>query len=447
MKYRRITKIKSLFTGLVNRDRKDDSMDTPNLKFTMSEELLEFIRDVKLYNRPGIHTFSDTIKVSKGTFINFFAKVKFLVERLSNSSAYYANLYDTQYRIMKIPDMSVRGGRMFGRVYIEHGIGTELSFHNDECFIRLIMNPTLMLESRKPGFSASTYNYMRIAHSDDTDYDELSEVIENFFRKWEIPEFMHKYVTFNRADICMDIDMADFDIAKYIYYLRLVPKNNLSFRDMKFDDPDEYARHLLLYNSSQRAFSVYDKIYEEFENYNAVIDGNIMRIKFHLKSPHSTNLMKELNGMMATHCTSIIDMVSMLNLLAPIILPGAFDSLFPSGDFIKRQFAIRYLKLTEDCSPEAVRKIILDNDRTKRLVTYKGVVDKCKEIKSSNCVAYRRTQALKEKFNVAPYWLRPSEEGKYVILPSLPHLIGYTISKDEKAQNEIKNLWNICKYF
>lgn len=419
-------------------------MDMPNLKFSMSEELLEFIENVKLYNRPGLHTFSITIRVTKGTFIKFFAKVKFLVERLSISSDYYAWLFDTQFRNRMIPDISVRGGQIFGKVHIEYGIGTEMSYHDDQCFIRLIINPTLLLESKKPNFDPSKYNYMRIAHSSDIDYDDLSEELTRFFKKWEIPEFMHRHVTFNRADICMDIDMADLDIAKYIYYLRLVPKNNLSFRDKRFE-PDEYARHLLLYNSSPRAFSVYDKIYEEFENYNAVIDGNIMRIKFHLKSPASTNLMKDLNEMMATHCTSIIDMVSMLNLLAPILLPGAFDSLFPSGDFIKRGFAIRYLKLTEDCSLKAARKIILDNDHTRRIVTYKGIVDKCKEIKYSNRAEYHRIQALKERFNVAPYWLKPSEEGKYVILPSLPHLIGYTISKDEQAQSEIKMLWNICE--
>lgn len=419
-------------------------MDMPNLKITMIGELLERIRDVKLYNRPGVHAFSITIRVSKGTFIKFFARVKFLVERLSKSNPYYKILHDTQFGNKFIPNKYIRGGEIFSRVYIEHGIGTELSYHDDIGHIKLIINPTLVLASNQPGFSQSTYNYMKIAHDYDTDWTKLSEILDKFFEKWEIPECRHQESTFYRIDTCMDIDMADLDISKYIHYFRLVPKNALVYKDIHFE-PDEASKHLMICND-RRAFSVYDKVYEQFENHNVIYQGNIMRLKYHILNPRSNDIINNLHNVFHINCRSVIDIMDALTTLSPVILPGAFDSVFPSGDFIQRDYALHYLMDAPDYKTAHINKIIKGNDAMIGSETYEEVERRCKEVSRDQSNTYYRLRHTREICNIAPLWIDEDEDISNSMIASLPHLIGYVISKDEWTYNRIKSLWNMCKY-
>lgn len=444
MKYRRITKIKSLFTGLVNRDRKGDSMDTPNLQPVMNKNLLEYLRYVKLYNRPGVHTFSITVRVSKGAFIKFFAKVKFLVERLSKYNGYYKILHDTQFGNKIIPNKYVKGGEIFNRVYIENGIGSELSFHDDIGFIKLIINPTLVVASKQPGFSKSKYNYMQIAHDYDTDWRLFSEILDDFFEKWEIPECRHQESSLRRIDVCMDIDMANLDIAKYIYHLRMVPKNALCYKDFKFD-PEEASKHLVIYNRN-RAFSVYDKVCEQFENYKVVYDGNIMRLKYHFLNPKSSNLIRNLDDVFHIHCTSFTKIVETVTTLAPIIIRSSFDDAFQSGDFVKESYGLFYLLGNPERRVSQIKRIIRSNNQFRGIETYEDIERKCNEMRNENLNRYYRMRRyMQDAYNIAPLWLNEDVEHTFS-LPSLPHLIDYVMSKDEWSRNQIESLWNFRDY-
>ena len=439
MKYRRITIIKSLFTGLVNRDRKDQSMDTPNLQPVMNKNLLEYIKNVKLYNRPGVHTFAITVRVSKGAFIKFFAKVKFLVGQLSKYNGYYKILHDTQFGNKMIPNKYVKGGEIFNRVYIEHGIGSELSYHDDLGFIKLIINPTLVVASKQPGFSQSTYNYMQIAHDYDTNWRLFSEILDDFFERWGIPECRHQESSIKRIDVCMDIDMANLDIEKYIYHLRMVPKNALVFKDVNFD-PEEARKHLTIYNRN-RAFSIYDKICEQFENHKVIYDGNIMRLKYHFLNPRSSDLVKNLNDVFHIRCVSFVDLVELVTALAPIIIRSTFDDVFPSGDFVKESYSVYHLLRNPERRKSQIEKIIRSNNQFRGIDTYEDIERKCKEMISKSNMKYYKMRRMKEAYNIAPLWLNEDEERNFVI-PSLPHLIDYVASKDKWTSNRIESLWN-----
>lgn len=417
-------------------------MDMPNLQPVMNKNLLEHIKDVKLYNRPGVHTFAISIRVSKGAFIKFFAKVKFLVGRLSKYNGYYKILHDTQFGNKIIPNKYVKGGEIFSKVNIEHGIGTELSYHDDIGHIKLIINPTLVVASNQPGFSQSTYNYMRITHDYDIDWKIFSEILDDFFEKWEIPECRHQESSLRRIDVCMDIDMANLDISKYIYHLRMVPKNTLLYKDFKFD-LEEASRHLMVYNQ-HRAFSVYDKVYEQFDNHNVIYDGNIMRLRYQFLNPKSSNLIKNLDDVFHIRCTSFVKIVEMVAALAPIIIRSNFDDTFPSGDFVKESYGLFYLLGNPERRVSQMKRIINSNNQFRGIETYEDIERKCNELKDINLNRYYRTRRLQDAYNIAPLWLKEDVENTFT-LPSLPHLIDYVISKDEWTSNQIENLWNICE--
>lgn len=427
----------------MNRDRKDDSMDTPNLQPVMNKNLLEYIKDVKLYNRPGVHTFAISIRVSKGAFIKFFAKVKFLVGRLSKYNGYYRILHDTQFGNKIIPNKYVKGGEIFSKVNIEHGIGTELSYHDDIGHIKLIINPTLVVASNQPGFSQSTYNYMQITHDYDIDWKLFSEILDDFFEKWEIPECRHQESSLRRIDVCMDIDMANLDISKYIYHLRMVPKNTLLYKDFKFD-PEEASRHLMVYNQ-HRAFSVYDKVYEQFDNHRVIYDGNIMRLRYQFLNPKSSNLIKNLDDVFHIRCTSFVKIVEMVTALAPIIIRSNFDDTFPSGDFVKESYGLFYLLGNPERRVSQMKRIVKSNNQFRGIETYEDIERKCNELKDINLNRYYRTRHLQDAYNIAPLWLKEDVENTFT-LPSLPHLIDYVISKDEWSRNQIESLWNFRDY-
>lgn len=418
-------------------------MDTPNLQPVMNKNLLEYIKDVKLYNRPGVHTFAISIRVSKGAFIKFFAKVKFLVDRLSKYNGYYRILHDTQFGNKIIPNKYVKGGEIFSKVNIEHGIGTELSYHDDIGHIKLIINPTLVVASNQPGFSQSTYNYMQITHDYDIDWKLFSEILNDFFEKWEIPECRHQESSLRRIDVCMDIDMANLDISKYIYHLRMVPKNTLLYKDFKFD-LEEASRHLMVYNQ-HRAFSVYDKVYEQFDNHKAIYDGNIMRLRYRFLNPKSSNLIKNLDDVFHIRCTSFVKIVEMVTALAPIIIRSNFDDTFPSGDFVKESYGLFYLLGNPERRVSQMKRIIKSNNQFQGIETYEDIERKCNELKDINLNRYYRTRYLQDAYNIAPLWLKEDVENTFT-LPSLPHLIDYVISKDEWSRNQIESLWNFRDY-
>lgn len=417
-------------------------MDTPNLQPVMNKNLLEYIKDVKLYNRPGVHTFAISIRVSKGAFIKFFAKVKFLVDRLSKYNGYYRILHDTQFGNKIIPNKYVKGGEIFSKVNIEHGIGTELSYHDDIGHIKLIINPTLVVASNQPGFSQSTYNYMQITHDYDIDWKLFSEILDDFFEKWEIPECRHQESSLRRIDVCMDIDMANLDISKYIYHLRMVPKNTLLYKDFKFDL--EASRHLMVYNQ-HRAFSVYDKVYEQFDNHRVIYDGNIMRLRYQFLNPKSSNLIKNLDDVFHIRCTSFVKIVEMVTALAPIIIRSNFDDVFPSGDFVKESYGLFYLLGNPERRVSQMKRIIKSNNQFRGIETYEDIERKCNELKDINLNRYYRTRYLQDAYNIAPLWLKEDVENTFT-LPSLPHLIDYVISKDEWSRNQIESLWNFRDY-
>lgn len=418
-------------------------MDTPNLQPVMNKNLLEYIKDVKLYNRPGVHTFAISIRVSKGAFIKFFAKVKFLVDRLSKYNGYYRILHDTQFGNKIIPNKYVKGGEIFSKVNIEHGIGTELSYHDDIGHIKLIINPTLVVASNQPGFSQSTYNYMQITHDYDIDWKLFSEILDDFFEKWEIPECRHQESSLRRIDVCMDIDMANLDISKYIYHLRMVPKNTLLYKDFKFD-LEEASRHLMVYNQ-HRAFSVYDKIYEQFDNHRVIYDGNIMRLRYQFLNPKSSNLIKNLDDVFHIRCTSFVKIVEMVTALAPIIIRSNFDDAFPSGDFVKESYGLFYLLGNPERRVSQMKRIIKSNNQFRGIETYEDIERKCNELKDINLNRYYRTRYLQDAYNIAPLWLKEDVENTFT-MPSLPHLIDYVISKDEWTSNQIESLWNFRDY-
>lgn len=427
----------------MNRDRKDDSMDTPNLQPAMNKNLLEYIKDVKLYNRPGVHTFAISIRVSKGAFIKFFSKVKFLVGRLSKYNGYYRILHDTQFGNKIIPNKYVKGGEIFSKVNIEHGIGTELSYHDDIGHIKLIINPTLVVASNQPGFSQSTYNYMQITHDYDIDWKLFSEILDDFFEKWEIPECRHQESSLRRIDVCMDIDMANLDISKYIYHLRMVPKNTLLYKDFKFD-LEEASKHLMVYNQ-HRAFSVYDKVYEQFDNHRVIYDGNIMRLRYQFLNPKSSNLIKNLDDVFHIRCTSFVKIVEMVTALAPIIIQSNFDDTFPSGDFVKESYGLFYLLGNPERRVSQMKRIIKSNNQFRGIETYEDIERKCNELKDINLNRYYRTRHLQDAYNIAPLWLKEDVENTFT-LPSLPHLINYVMFKDEWSRNQIESLWNFRDY-
>lgn len=418
-------------------------MDTPNLQPVMNKNLLWYIKDVKLYNRPGVHAFSITIRVSKGAFIKFFAKVKFLVGRLSKYNPYYKMLYDTQFRNKIIPDKHIEGGDVFDKVYIEHGIATKLSYHDDIGHIKLIINPTLVLASNQPGFSQSTYNYMQIAHDYDTDWRKFSEILDNFFERWEIPECRHQESSVRRIDVCMDIDMANLDIYEYIHHLRMVPKKALIYKHDNFD-PEEANKRLTIYNQ-KRAFSVYDKNYEQFKNHKVIYEGNIMRIKYHFLNPRSSAIVRNLNDVFHIHCTSAIELVELITALSPIIIPSTFDDVFPLGDFVKESYAAFYLLGNPERRVSQMKRIIKSNNQFRGIETYEDIERKCNELKDINLNRYYRTRRLQDAYNIAPLWLKEDVENTFT-LPSLPHLIDYAMFKDEWSRNQIESLWNFRDY-
>lgn len=418
-------------------------MDTPNLQLVMNKNLLEHIKDVKLYNRPGVHTFAISIRVSKGAFIKFFSKVKFLVGRLSKYNGYYKILHDTQFGNKIIPNKYVKGGEIFSKVNIEHGIGTELSYHDDIGHIKLIINPTLVVASNQPGFSQSTYNYMQITHDYDIDWKLFSEILDDFFEKWEIPECRHQESSLRRIDVCMDIDMANLDISKYIYHLRMVPKNTLLYKDFKFDS-EEASKHLMVYNQ-HRAFSVYDKVYEQFDNHRVIYDGNIMRLRYQFLNPKSSNLIKNLDDVFHIRCTSFVKIVEMVTALAPIIIRSNFDDTFPSGDFVKESYGLFYLLGNPERRVSQMKRIIKSNNQFRGIETYEDIERKCNELKDINLNRYYRTRYLQDSYNIAPLWLKEDVENTFT-LPSLPHLIDYVMFKDEWSRNQIESLWNFRDY-
>ena len=284
---------------------------------------------------------------------------------------------------------------------------------------------------------------MQIAHDYDTDWKLFSEILDDFFERWGIPECRHQESSLRRIDVCMDIDMANLDIEKYIYHLRMVPKNALLYKDFKFDS-EEASKHLMIYNRN-RAFSVYDKIYEQFENHKVIYDGNIMRLRYQFLNPKSSNLIQNLDDVFHIHCTSFVKIVEMVTALAPIIIRSNFDDVFPSGDFVKESYGLFYLLGNPERRVSQMKRIIRSNNQLRGIETYEDIEHKCIEMRDENFNRYYRTHYMQNTYNIAPLWLNEDVEHTFS-LPSLPHLIDYVMSKDEWSRNQIESLRNFRDY-
>lgn len=245
-------------------------------------------------------------------------------------------------------------------VRICYGISVRLySFLNENNHIvyqtKIIINPSLFMESFKDDFDPKLYDYTRIIPREDEFWNDFSPKLTNFLEKWDIINDSKVFsVSLSRIDFCADISLPEsFPISTYIGYIHRVIKR-FKYEDESFAS-DQYAHQSTSFNKSQ-AFTLYEKMYEQkAHHHNYYDDGShLLRLEYkvyprkiyEILSKISNTMMMEIDRTV-TSKKSLEDVLATIHdmvILSPIILLYGIKLVFPRGSFLTKRDARKLMR-------------------------------------------------------------------------------------------------------
>jgi hypothetical protein len=267
----------------------------------------EYDASERLYGDISIHTFCISKKMSYKDYSDLYGWLKELHDEnpLKESAAYLPKSH--------------------AAIQVEKGIRIKLSNSGKICNAQFIIDPLLVVCKEET-------DYKKIMPYDKKFFWDMINAVNDFFMHWDIP------LTFDecslvRVDLCMNLEMGkDFDIPKFIHYLRLTPCNE-EYRQELFGQAEAEEIFYKAANTKE-ALVVYAKSLQQQRCYEVRDDGsNIMRIElqqFNKRLIDYRNIIKEKTG----RDISTSELLEFVLDSAPDLMEWQVDRILPTGAYI-----------------------------------------------------------------------------------------------------------------
>ena len=386
------------------------------------------VDNVRFHNSIGIHTFAlcttNDHKYFDKILYNVLAYLKgrSAIKSFGCLYAIYSEYLKKKDQIITLPYVRIHYG-------ISLSLYTFINNHNHPVYqAKIIINPSLFVESFNKDFDPERYDYTRIIPRDLEFWNKFRELLNDFLTKWGILNDSKVFsINLSRADSCADIEVpAHFPISKYIGYHHRVLKS-FSYNDEIFSSEDQYAHQLTTCNKAQ-AFTMYEKMHEQkVHHHNYYDDGtHLLRLEYKLFPAKIRDILSKLSEIMVLEIPqqvtskksldTVLDTVQYLVMLSPIVLLYGIKLIFPRGSFYTRKDARRRIKAnvhnknSRKLMCEILRKLSSCED-------YSDVVNASNRMKESlTPLRYYRIMNKFRMLGIAPLYL-DKEDSDIGLLP------------------------------
>lgn len=357
-----LSKEVSLTTKPGKRHKKNE------LASALYDAVLKFkpIAGFKLIGHITIHTFEMTRRIDMFGFRDFYYKLRqYLISRQYDSpyfakklksfprdvmAQYKSYSNDTKKNSMpkryRLKNKTLRV-KFFPTVSVGYGISFMPYYINEIGTIKIIVDPALLIASKKKGFDPNTYNYISISERDKIFWNEVQSYVTKILSSWCIlglglDKFTRWGIT--RVDFTSNI-MVDshYNIKTLLYYYRRTIKRR-NYMNNSYIIPGQNEQSAECKNASQ-IFTIYNKTYEQSVRYGRYLGYNIMRFECKFLSKKIRLIEKKLiqDGKLRDDF-NLSMLLTILSQEAPFIMYTEIDNVFADGDYYSRKAFKKKLK-------------------------------------------------------------------------------------------------------
>ena len=418
------------------------------LKNKMLNDMINSDYNFLLYNTIGIHTFGMHTRLSRGNIRPLFIHIKKYIGNRANHSenpSYYQYLFTKYFDGVDITNRSLPW--FMDYIEIEKGVSIKLSVYDEIAHIYVIFNPALVVAANSKNFIADEYDYMEITPHNFSGWSKFRKLSDDILTRWNIPDYKLDDVSIIRVDCCANIELGtDLFIPELLHYLKMVNKRS-GCKVYQFKRPEHNAYHLLAGTKNQK-LSIYDKCEEQMTNFGRFHRGNILRIEAQFEGSRITQEFAkytDLSPRKQHKGSSITDVVSAIADCAPLAIYDAIDSMFPDGDFYKREFG-EFVLSKSNLNKNTVNRCIDLIDNVSQYTNYSDVSKALEQLrKNTSDNTYYRTLHSLESAGIAPYWLESSCQ--FPTIPNLKHIYLSAIRNDQSELGHVLSLVDTVERF
>lgn len=357
-----LSKEMSLTTKPDKRHKKSE------LTSVLYDAILKFkpIAGFKLIGHITIHTFEMTRRIDMFGFRDFYYKLRqYLISRQYDSPYFSKKLKSFPRDVMaqcksysndtKKNSMSKRYRlknktlrvKFFPTVSVGYGISFMPYYINEIGTIKIIVDPALLIASKKKGFDPNTYNYISISERDKNFWNDVQSYITKILSSWCIlglglDKFTRWRIT--RVDFTSNI-MVDshYNIKTLLYYYRRTIKRR-NYMNNSYIIPGQDEQSAECKNASE-IFTIYNKTYEQNVRYGRYLGYNIMRFECKFLSKKIRLIEKKLiqDGKLRDDF-NLSMLLTILSQEAPFIMYNEINNVFADGDYYSRKAFKKKLK-------------------------------------------------------------------------------------------------------
>lgn len=418
------------------------------LKDKLLNDMINSDYNFMLCNKIGIHTLGAYSRLSRERVSSLFIHVKKYIGNRANHSenpSYYQYLFTKYFDGVDITSHSLSWFTDY--IEIEKGVSVKISIHDEIAHIYIIFNPALVVAANSKNFVADEYDYTQITPHNFSGWNKFRKLSDDILTRWGIPEYKLDDVSIIRADCCANIELGnEIFIPELLHYLKMVNKRS-GCKVYLFKRPEHNAYHLLAGTKNQK-LSIYDKCEEQMSKFGRFSRRNILRIEAQFEGSRITqefakytdlSLRKQHRG------SSIADIASAIADYAPLVIYDVIDSMFPDGDFYKREFG-EFILSESNLNKNTVNRCISLIDNVSQYTNYSDVSKAFEQFrKNTSDNTYYRTLHSLESVGIAPYWL--DQSCQFPTMPSLKHIYLSAIRNDSREAAYVLNLLDDIERF
>ena len=391
----------------------------------------------KLYQMASLHTFLLSKSVLTISFNNFYYLI--LHKLATSNNEYDKKLLENfpyDYTTKNKPKDNKSYGWTFPRVSLENGFSAILSFHreaihyegkieyNESNFIKLIINPDLIVESNSCDNPFNEYDYARIASNDFSFWNRFYDCFIAFLHRWGLYDEFSDISSIQQLDFSITIDVGDsFNKELYLKYVSKLPRRS-SYNERIFRYNGQNDHQSTAYNKSQ-SVTFYDKNYEQRLKFNNDIETNLLRCEYRVNSAKLKSIivwMKKM-GYIDYKPRSLFIILYYASNIAILELLKAIDRIYPDGDFLTYKRASRRIDKMKcfDNTKESMKYILSEFSKAKDYNDIKNIENFLKEKIGINRFKYLMSKL--EEADICPICIAYKDRYETTYLPSPKKLL------------------------
>lgn len=391
----------------------------------------------KFYQMASLHTFLLSKSVLTNSFNNFYYLI--LRKLMTSNNAYDKKMLEEfpyDYTAKNKPKENKSYGWTFPRVGLENGFSAILSFHREAIhyesnikyiesnFIKLIINPDLIVESNSCESPFNEYDYARISSNDFSFWKKFDKYFISFLHRWDLYDEFSDITSIQQLDFSVTINVGDsFDKELYLKYISKLPRRS-SYDERVFRYSGQNDHQSTAYNKSQ-SITFYDKNFEQKMKFNNDIENNLLRCEYRVNSAKLKSIIKWMKkmGYIDYKPRSLSILLYYASNISILELLKALDRIYPDGDFLTYKRASRRIDKMKcyDNTKESMKFILSEFAKAKDYNDTKNIEKTLKEKIGVNRFKYLMSKL--EEVDICPMCIAYKDRYEISYLPNPKKLV------------------------